>query len=252
MKRLSLRLFAAAVVSVAGLSACGSDDATVVVAPSPPPAATTATFEIRLVNLTAGQSLSPLVAIAHNDGYRLFAIGEAATVGLERVAEGGATAGLIAEASDSRSVFGTAVASGGLPPGAGNSATVTLVVPLDGLASFRLSLASMLGNTNDGLALLNAQSIGTLAVGQSVQADLLSYDAGTELNSESADTVPGSATAGSGGRREGFSPVRDDVVGTVHLHPGVVSRDDDLATSALTHVQRWDNPVALVSIRRTQ
>ena len=45
---------------------------------------------------------------------------------------------------------------------------------------------------------------------------------------------------------------RDDVVNTVHLHPGVVSKDDGLPGSALTQAQRWDNPVALLTIKRTQ
>jgi hypothetical protein len=127
-----------------------------------------------------------------------------------------------------------------------------LTVPADRLAGMRLSAASMLGNTNDGFSGLAGQPLEMLAVGASASYRLLSYDAGTERNTESADTVPGPATQASGGKREGFNPARDDVVNMVHLHPGVVSKDDGLATSALTQAQRWDNPVALLTVKRVQ
>jgi hypothetical protein len=117
---------------------------------------------------------------------------------------------------------------------------------------FRLSLASMLGNSNDGFTGVSGESLSALAVGASSERDLLSYDAGTERNTESADTVPGPATKDAGGRREAFNAQRDDVINMVHLHPGIVSKDDGLPTSALTQAQRWDNPVARLTIKRTQ
>lgn len=218
---------------------------------TPPPA--TAVFEVTLVNLTAGQPLSPMVAVAHSDGFSMWKVGEAASVALEQLAESGESAPLAALANDSKSVYATAVAGGGpLAPGPGNQATVTLTVPVSGLPTLRLSMASMLGNTNDGFAGLGGQSLATLEVGASVGIRLLGYDAGTERNTESADTVPGPATDKAGGKREGFNPGRDDLVNTVHLHPGVVSKDDGLPSSALTQAQRWDNPVALLTVKRTQ
>jgi hypothetical protein len=104
---------------------------------------------------------------------------------------------------------------------------------------------NMLGKTNNGFTGVSAQSLATLAVGATVNTHLLSYDAGIERNTETAATVPGL-----GG--EGFNPARDDIINTVQLHPGVVSMDDGLPTSGLTQVNRWDNPVALLSITRTQ
>ncbi|WP_306600460.1 spondin domain-containing protein [Geothrix sp. 21YS21S-2] len=211
-----------------------------------------ATFEITLVNLTAGQPLSPMVAIAHNDGFSVFTIGEPASIALEHLAEGGESAPLAALANDSKSVFATAVGVGGpLLPVAGNKSTVTLTVPASEVATLKLSLAAMLGNTNDGFTGLNAQSLAGIAVGATVTTHLLGYDAGTEAHTESADTVPGPATANSGGRREAFNATRDDVINSVHLHPGIVSKDDGLTTSALTLANRWDNPVAVLSIKRT-
>ncbi|MFZ6876010.1 spondin domain-containing protein [Undibacterium sp. Di27W] len=246
--------FKASLISLAAtalLSACGGHD-------SKPPAevvtiSTPAVFEVTLVNLTAGQPLTPLVAVAHDDGFKLFNLGESASVELERLAEGGETAPLVALASSSKSVFASAVGTGGpLLPGAGNKSTVYLTVPVASLPNLRLSLASMMGNTNDGFTGVNAQSLAQLAAGGSTTLRLLAYDAGTERNTESADTVPGPATANSGGKREAFNPVRDDVINVVHIHPGIVSKDDGLPTSALTQMHRWDNPVATLTIKRTQ
>lgn len=223
----------AATVLVAGCS--GSTSA---------PLATTATFDVTLTNLTAGQPLSPLVAIAHNDGFAAFTIGQSASVELEKLAEGGQSAPLKTLADSSSSVYSTAVGSA-LPPGPNSKSTVTLTVPLTSLPTLRLSLAAMLGKTNDGFTGVSAQSLASLAVGATVVTDLISYDAGTELNTETAATVPGL-----GG--EGFNPARDDITATVRQHSGIVSQDDGLPTSGLTHVNRWDNPVALLSIKRTQ
>jgi hypothetical protein len=245
----------AALAATALLYGCnsGSDTPQPLSQPAIPQAPANAQYEVTLVNLTAGQPLSPMVAVAHQDSFALFNVGEAASVALERLAEGGESGPLAALANDSKSVYTTAVAAGGpLLPGNGNKAAVTLAVPLDSLPGLRLSMASMLGNTNDGFAGLAGQPLGSLAVGASVSYRLLSYDAGSERNTESADTVPGPATQGSGGKREGFNPLRDDVVGTVQLHPGIVSKDDGLATSALTQAQRWDNPVAVLTVKRTQ
>lgn len=241
----------AALAASAVLGGCGS-------ATAPPDAApmmsapTTATFEVTLLNLTAGQPLSPMVAIAHSDTFSLFTVGEPASVALEHLAEGGESAPLAALANDSKSVFTAAVASGGLAPVADSKTTVTLTVPLDNLPVLRLSMAAMLGNTNDGFAGLAGQSIGTLAIGASSSVRLNAYDAGTELNTESADTVPGPATAGTNGKREAFNAMRDDVINAVHVHPGIVSKDDGLPTSALTQQQRWNNSVALLTIKRTR
>lgn len=237
------------------LAACSGSDHAGTDSPAPvqQPTPANAVFEVTLVNLTAGQPLSPMIAVAHGDGYSVFNVGEAASVALEHLAESGDPAPLAALANDSKSVYAVAVAGGGpLLPGPDNKATVTLTVPASSLPNLRLSMASMLGNTNDGFAGLGAQSLATLAVGTAMTARLPGYDAGTELNTESADTVPGPATADSGGKREGFNATRDDIINTVHLHPGIVSKDDGLPASSLTQAQRWDNPVALLTIKRTQ
>ena len=248
-----LATLAAALLLAACSGGSNSDPATAPVTPPVSTAPTTATYEVTLVNLTAGQPLSPMVVVAHDDGFALFNVGETASVALEHLAEAGESAPLVALAGASKSVYASAVAPGDpLVPGAGNKAVVTLTVPLTSLPTLKLSMASMLSNTNDGFAGLAGESLAKLDVGTTLTTRLLGYDAGTEANTESADTLPGPAAAGISGKHEGFNATRDDVVNTVHLHPGVVSKDDGLPKSALTQAQRWDNPVALLSIKRTQ
>jgi hypothetical protein len=255
-KRPTLRAGSAALALGAALllAACsGGSDSAPAATPEPPKTPTTASFELTLVNLTAGQPLTPMVAAAHADNYSMFRAGQSASVAREQLAESGDGAALLAQANDSKSVAAAAmVSSGPLAPGAGNKSVLTLTVPLTALPNLKLSVASMLGNTNDAFAGLSAQALDALAVGATLNVRLLAYDAGTERHSESADTVPGPASANSGGKREGYNPARDDVLDMVQVHPGIVSKDDGLAGSILTQQHRWDNPVALLSIKRTQ
>jgi len=200
-------------------------------------------FQVQFSNLTAGQPMSPLVAVVHDSGFSLFNIGQPASVGLEHLSEGGETAPLVTLASSDPGYMGSAVGAGGTPPG--GTAMVSFSVVQANLPTAQLSLATMLVNSNDAFAALKAESLSAMTVGASVSLDVLSYDAGTEAHSESAATVPGMAGVG-------FNAARDDVRNAVHLHPGVITADDGLSGSALTAAHRWDNPVARVTITRTQ
>lgn len=204
-----------------------------------------AKYEVTLTNLTAAQPMSPLVAIAHGSGFSLFNLGQAASVELEHLGEGGETTPLLTLATASASYMSSAVGSTAVSPGA--SSMVTLTVEQDNIASAKLSLASMLVNTNDAITAVNAESLSGLAVGVPVSMDLLSYDIGTEANTETDATIPGPAGGGTG-----FNAARDDVRNAVLLHPGVITANDGLTGSALTAVHRWDNPVARVKIMRIQ
>ena len=104
----------------------------------------------------------------------------------------------------------------------------------------------MLVNTNDAFVGANCIDVTKLKSGESLTLNLSAYDAGTEENSELASTIPGPAGGG-----EGFNSKRDDV-NFVHIHPNVITKDDGLATSALTQAHRWDNPVAMLKIERIQ
>lgn len=233
------RTLVAALAATMLVAACGGSGS------APPPSR----FEITLTNLTAGQPLSPPVVIAHTAGFALMTLGAPASVALERLAEGAETAPLMALAQGSPAVHAATAGSAG-PLAPGQNTSLSIEVPQAALAGLRLSLASMLVNSNDAFAALDAQDVSALQVGQSVAFDLSSYDSGSEANSETAATVPGPAAAG--GAQTGFDPTRDDVADRIHAHAGVLSAANGLSGSALTALHRWDNPVARLQVRRTQ
>ncbi len=208
----------------------------------------TVEYSLSISNLTRGQPLSPPAVLLHRSDYQVFAVGDPASLGLEHLAEAGDNTLLLADAKGNRKVDASESGDAGIAPG--STETVSIRASVDQTSDLALSYLSMLGNTNDGFASLHGVSLGTLKVGEQMTLDGHSYDAGTEANTESADTVPGPAAAG--GAQEGFNAARDDIVNEVRRHSGVVSRDDGLSGSALTQAQRWDDPVVRVTITRVE
>jgi hypothetical protein len=141
-----------------------------------------AEYELTIRNTNPGQNFSPPVMILHTREYRLFGLGQPATVELWRLAEDGSTAEFQALAD--RAV--RAVIVGG-PVHRRNSPvfTTTLKTPPDLL----VSVAAMLSLTNDGF--VAARSIALPAdIGASTTVALRAYDAGSEANTESCAHVP--------------------------------------------------------------
>ncbi len=229
------------------LQACDSDDDIVMPPPPPPPAPPVmASFDITAINLTNAQPLSPVAVIGHTDAYAVFSVGEAATAGLEEMAEGGDNTALIAEAdADTANVFVSA--SGGGPIGPAGNETISIAVAAGDVPSLRLSAATMLVNTNDAFTALNSLDVSAMAVGDSITINAIAYDAGTEADTEAAGDIPGPA-----GNGEGFNVIRDDEADRVAMHSGVISQNDGFTGSDLTEQHRFDNPVMRVRIERTQ
>lgn len=217
-------------LGILALTGCGSDDDPV-----------RATYRIQVTNITHGQPLSPLAVVFHGDDYRAWTIGDAADPALEQLAEGGDPTDFIQGAGDHADVVATATGTGVILPGTTDQVDLTVPAYLP----FRLTLATMLVNTNDAFGGVNGKSIGSLAVGQSTVFLAPAYDAGTEANTESAQSVPGPAAGG-----EGYNALRDDT-DRVTIHPGGISHQDGLTGSALDGAHRWDNPVLKVAITRT-
>ncbi|WOJ94792.1 spondin domain-containing protein [Congregibacter variabilis] len=237
MKHLTVPLLACVLV------ACG-DSGTSTAPPPPTPEPTTpasASFEVTVVNLSNAQPLSPIAVLAHGADQRLFTVGQAASQGLEMLAESGDNSELLAE------IDARATISGEAPLGPGATTTLTLELDSDDTNATLLSLASMLVNTNDAITALNGIDVSGLAVGDTLAFSTVAYDSGTEANDEAAGTIPGPADGG-----EGFNADRNDVADQVTMHGGVVTVDDGLNTSVLNQTHRFDNPVARVMIRRTQ
>ncbi len=222
-----------------GLVGCNDNHEAMVTA-TPMPA--NVMFEVSVTNETAGQPFSPMTLVVHQAGQAFWEIGQPVTVALERIAESGnAMFWRDALKADSM-VYQIKEGKGLILPGQSETFTVELSPAV--LANDpRISFAAMLGKTNDGLVLMSGQKLNTLKSGETASMQLLSYDAGTELNRETAATL--GALGG-----EGFSAVRDDRVDQLTLHPGVVSKDDGLTNSGLTDLEKWDNAVAKVDIKR--
>ncbi|HKJ87943.1 MAG TPA: spondin domain-containing protein [Gammaproteobacteria bacterium] len=232
-RKISVRplLVLALVLAGPGLTGCGGSDSS----------QSKAEFAVSITNLTNAQPFTPPAAVLHEGGYRAWQEGQSASGGLERLAEGGKTDKFLSAAEANDAVLATRTADKGVDPG--KDRTLNLKAPTG--ADFHLTLASMLAATNDGFTGVNALDIADLGVGDSESMLVEAWDAGTEANTETSATVPGL-----GG--EGYNAARDSLVDRVTVHPGVVTQDDGLATSDLTAAQRFDRPVARVTVTRVQ
>lgn len=240
MRMLNLRFknsFAWSVILASlTLSACGgssndSDD-------------TMKTYKVTIKNVTANQPFSHAAVILHMPSYHAFQAGQVASVGLEYLAEGGSNDELLDEASADAGHL--ASKSGSSEIFSGSSETIELSVAEDA-TDFKISIASMLVNTNDAFAGVSSKKISGLAVGESFGMHIPVWDSGTEANDEAASTIPGPAGGGTG-----FDASRAGDADFVAIHQGVVTQTDGFATSALNETHRFNNPVGLLRVERVK
>ena len=166
-----------------------------------------------------------------------------ASVGLERLAEGGSNRVLFDEARANAAFVESASGTAGIPPGGSD----TIELKIFDKADLNISVAAMLGNTNDAFAGRSSKKIASLKKGESFSLHVPIWDAGTEANTESSDSIPGSAGGG-----EGFNASRSGDVNFVAIHQGVVTHADGLATSVLGESHRFNNPGALLHVERVK
>jgi hypothetical protein len=202
-------------------------------------------YSVKVTNLTPGQPFAPAALVLHTANYKAFDVGMAASLGLEKLAEGGDPTAFLAEASSNKATYMTTKGAGMILPGASETLMAEVSLYAADMDMVRLTLITMPANTNDAFTGINSIDISKLAVNDAITMDTVAYDAGTEKNTESAATIPGPAAGG-----EGFNPMRDDSPSVVSMHSGVVTKDDGLTSSALTNINRWDNPVARITITR--
>lgn len=207
-------------------------------------------FNVTVTNLTHGQPMAPAAIIVHEPGYYAFASGLPSSLGLENLAESGSPAMLISEAQDAVQ-FLDAVASFGINGPRMTTEFNTVLVPEFDLDNVRLSVATMLVDTNDDFAGISAKDISNMAVGESMMFTAPAWDAGTDANTETADSMPGPAA--------GFDAVRNDLMDAVRNHAGVVTNMnasdpsmEGLASFILNQTDRFDNPPARIVITRTR
>lgn len=192
-------------------------------------------YEVTVTNATYGQQFTPFLLVTHESSIRLFEIGQPASAGLATLAETGDVAPLSAALDTEPEVNMTAAGAGLTDPGA----SVTLMIRGRPNRD-RLSLAAMLIPTNDAFVALDAVQLP--AHGSETHA-VHAYDAGSEVNDELCDSIPGPAFVECGGQGGGGAPGNGE--GFVHVHRGIYGVGD------FTPADRaWQNPVAIVRVRR--
>ncbi|MEM9103491.1 MAG: spondin domain-containing protein [Pseudomonadota bacterium] len=197
-------------------------------------------FTVKLDNLTQSQPLSPFAFVVADSSYQAWNLGDAASVALEVLAEGGDNSQLTEAALEQGFIIDSMEA----PIGSGQSNSIILDISENTPAY--LTAVSMLVNTNDAFTGITAFNLMNLTIDESIRLYLPIYDAGTEANSELAGTIPGPADAG-----VGFDVARDDL-DRVTRHPGIVSQDDGHSESVLKEYHRFLGNAAMITIERTQ
>jgi len=161
-------------------------------------------IEVKITNLSAKVVLTPPIVAASKGQITVFQLTETASVALEMLAEGGSTAELAMMFEEHNA--SVAQATEAIPPGQ------TLTLYVYGKRYSRISLASMILPTNDGFVAMNSKR--TNPCGKTITY-LSAYDAGTEMNDEDCDNIPGPLSCGGG---EGYNMASGE--GFVYPHPG--------------------------------
>jgi hypothetical protein len=210
-----------------------------------------ANYKVEVQNINRGIYFAPLLISAHPTSAKTFTAGMAASVNLQRVAEGGDIAGLTTDMTNVSAKVVANPAGGLLAPGA--STMADLGEP--GAANTHLTVVGMIVPSNDGFIALNNIHLPT-APGIYVYT-VNGYDAGTEANDEMrGGGAPGVAGFGVPAPLEmavgtGATGIPDAVAeGFIHIHPGHIG---DLNKTGGTSdldagLHRWLNPMARVTV----
>ncbi len=195
------------------------------------------TYEVKIENMTpatgpgASQPMSPPVLATHREGYHMFQVGKKASYELAQIAQDAINGPMVDRLSSSRDVFSVTEGGGVILPGGYDS------FKIEARSRFtRLSLATMLVNTNDAFAGLDGLKLpryGSTTVYGSA------YDAGSEKNTELRSDIPGPC-CGSPGNGTSTSE-------KIAHHPGILGVGD---LSVATY--NWDDPVVKITITRVK
>ena len=186
-------------------------------------------YEISITNATANHLFTPTVIATHDSSINLFKVGEAASEGLVVQAETGDPTMLLAETQGRYRVF-DAMMGVSIPGGETRSFTITAP------KGAHLSLTAMLATTNDAFVALNNVRLPK----KSVTYDAHVYDAGSEVNNELCDYIPGPQCGGLPNLR-----ATDGSEGFVSISSGIHG-GFDLSAKDLD----WNDPGAIVTITR--
>lgn len=197
----------------------------------------TTTWRVTIDNLTppgagapGSQPLSPPLVVVHAPWADVWSLGDYASRGVAAIAQDADNAVLETVLPGARGIRSVATVPGGPIP---SGASRTFTVETRGSGE-RLSLVSMLVNTNDGFTGLDSLALH----GRHAELLVPAYDAGAERNNQLLAAIPGPCC--------GHPFVGDPEILPIGMHPGIVDGVGDL-TSAL---YGWTGPVARVTIDR--
>lgn len=214
----------------------------IVVLPPDVPLISEQEFEITLTNLTAGepgmggQIFSHPIFATHAAGLKLGEIGSEASQQMVALAEGGDVSGILELAS----VVGanSVVADGVVIP----DGSVTVKITGNAINS-SLSIASMLVSTNDAFILATDVPLYDEAgMPLSTTLELMSYDAGSENNTELASDIPGPLGLDADADPP-ESNERSPEGGVITPHPGIQGVGD------VSEAFAWTEPTATLTIK---
>jgi hypothetical protein len=188
-------------------------------------------WDVTITNLTrpGSQPLSPPLFVVHSARADVWSVGEIATHPVAAIAEDANNAPAEAAFAQLEGVSDVFTGAGGpIPPGA--SRTYTVETSGD---SSRLSVLTMLVNTNDGFTGLDSLRLR----GHGETRSTMAYDAGSELNNEEIAFIPGPCC--------NHPFVRDPEGALIRMHEGITGRGD---LSPATY--GWSGPVARIQVSR--
>ena len=190
-------------------------------------------WTVKITNLTYRQPMGPTFVVVHNSAAtELFTLGGTAGAGLTYLAEEGSPAILVNEYTGATGVK-SATGEGSAPLYEGQTREFTVETDDD---YPYLSLASMAVNTNDCFAGYNK-----IRPSDGMVLYSPGYDAGTEVNDELCDHIPGPGCAGNTNKTDDAGAGE----GVILVHRGMFGIGD-LAQSTYD----WRNPMLRISITK--
>jgi hypothetical protein len=205
--------------------------AAVLLAPAAQASGGTKWWSVTVQNLTpaGSQPLSPPLLVVHSKRADVWSVGEIASHGVAAIAEDANNSVLESALTGADGVRSVTTGAGG-PIGSGESRRY--MVSTRGKYD-RLSLVTMLVNTNDAFTGLDSRRLH----GHGTTLMRMAYDAGSEKNNEQAEYIPGPCCD---------NPfVRDPEGALIGMHPGILGIGDlDPATYG------WAGAAARITIGR--
>jgi hypothetical protein len=211
-------------------------------------------YRVTITNATPGQPVAPSVIATHTDAFSLFELGPAPMEGdagydyyfaLATMAETGYPFLVLDQVAASHGVWeAVPLPTDRSPPVLLPSESNSIDISASGNARY-LSAVAMLGATNDGLYAVRGAPL-PKGIGDTVRVFAHAYDAGSEANAESPDTVGAlGATDDNPLTGEGINTNGE---GYIHVHGGIhgVGGPNGLAPA----VYDWRDPVVEVTVER--